>query len=256
MKLPFAPIQRTVLALAVAAIVTASIGAVAIVTQPASATDDGTTTEMTLVEPATDEPTTTTTEPVTLVTIAAQALGAPDRAENAAVRAEVAATRSEVAAVKAETIINSTTTTVLPSSTITTMTDRPILVDMTQPTIPTTTTTTVPPKTWVEVASFPLGSRYDKSLPPPVTKNVELSGAPVRVTGLPVAPTVFAVSGESRVWLDGKIDLTDATTWAAGPHTLTAATWDPGVNNNTPGWRAPYAVSDRNTAAIIIEEYR
>lgn len=271
MKLPVAPFQRIAFGVAFCSLAAVGAGAIALVTQPAASSADPVSQQVTYLDPAADEVTTTTTGP-TPVTMAQETLGdAPaDRAEKAAVRAEVAADRSEVAATRTETII--TATTVAPTTT-TTVAGRPILVDVTQPTIPATTTTMIPlPKSWVVVARFPVGTASTSQ--PPTLVGVELQTGQLRVSGLLPGGSGLR-SYQSAVWFADDeqsktvgstanpptaentgtmIEDTQKTTpdhiwrgiWPTGPHTIAAGTY---TGN---GWVAPYG----QAGEILVEEYR
>lgn len=262
MKLPVAPIQRIVLGVAGAALVAGSLSAVAIVTQPASA--ESTQTEMTLVEPASDEPTTTTTtDGPTLVTIAAQVLGAPERAEKAAERAEVAATRSEVAAVKAETVVTSTT---MPPTTSSTTIMRPILVDVTPPTMPTTTTTTTTlPKRWVEILRIKTRAPSGPISTPTVIP-IELATGELRISNpqLSYWSSPSEHSGPAALWVGDSSTPPDgacfiSTAWDTPPDlcslpagTQTLYLGREATDRDGTRWRA----FGDNGRDLIIEEYR
>lgn len=271
MKLPVAPIQRAVLAVAGAALVAASVSVVALATQPASSNADGYETSMTLVEPASDEPTTTTTEGATLVTMAQQVLDAPERAEKAAERAEGAATRAEVAAVHVDQVA-ATPTTVAPTTSTTT--GRPILIGTIlpmEPTVTTSTPTTVP-KSWVVVARFPVAEANEARVAP-LTADVELQTGRLRVSGLPYQGALTQ-RGVDAVWLgtgptpagcmvsidqksDGTpIDASDC--WPTEPTTISAGSQYsvPIDDHQETRWGAPYGYPTNEAGEIIVEEYR
>lgn len=284
MKLNPRAFQRPLLAVALTSLAFGGASFAAIVSLPASS--GSTTTEMTLVDPAADEVTTTSEAPVA-EPVAADA----DRAELAAARAEGAADRAEVSAVKAETVITSTTTTTAPTTTSTTG-GGPALVGVTStPEPPTTTTTTAPrPKTWVVVARIPVSAAMTSDAP--VLVNVELQTGQLRVTGLPT--TSLSSAYKSLAWFaddeasermpteacppsvdnTGTIIETSRPTtpdcvwrgsWPSGSHTIAVGSYDSGssgvYNPDTDtfdgyrpsGWVAPYG---RDSLEIVIEEYR
>lgn len=269
MKLPFAPLQRAALGVAGCAFIAVSVSAVALITQPASSTGEGLRTNMTFEQPPADD-TTTTTEPTTLVTMAEEALGAPQRAEQAAVRAEVAASRAEVAATHVDEIVATTTTTMAApttSSTFITRTTQPVgLVGTILPMESTTTTTTLP-KRWVEIARIPVaGTGFEPSGPPPVELHLTFMTGQIRVSdaNAPYGPGIAGANAPIAAW----IGATDAPGEEACYPYQGCQAWQVPTGEQIlrigqgyypvqgasvdHGWHAPFATR----TDITIEEYR